>query len=46
MTPIYEAEIESWAINLLQKQGYSLLSPEEQEDERSGLSDVLLRSRV
>ena len=46
MTPIYEAEVERWVISLLQEQGYSRLSPEEQETGRSGGSDALLRRRV
>ena len=46
MTPIYEAEVEDWVISLLQEQGYSSLSAEEQEAERSRFSDVLLRRRV
>ena len=46
MTPIYEAEVEDWVIRLLQEQGYSPLSAEEQEAERDGFSDVLLRSRL
>ena len=46
MTPIYEAEVEDWVVRLLQKQGYSPLSAEEQEAERDGFSDVLLRRRL
>ena len=46
MTPIYEADVEDWVIRLLQEQGYSPLSAEEQEAERDGFSDVLLRSRL
>ena len=46
MTPIYEAEVEDWVINLLQEQGYSPLSAEEQETERDRFSDVLLRRRL
>ena len=46
MTPIYEADVEAWVIRLLQEQGYSPLSAEEQEDERGGFSDVLLRGRL
>ena len=46
MTPIYEADVEDWVISLLQEQGYSPLSVEEQEAERDGFSDVLLRRRL
>jgi len=46
MTKIYESDIETFAIELLQKQGYSYLPPEEQEAERENLSDVVLRSRL
>lgn len=46
MTPIYEADVEDWVIRLLQEQGYSPLSAEEQEAERDGFSDVLLRRRL
>lgn len=46
MTPIYEADVEDWVISLLREQGYSPLSAEEQEAERDGFSDVLLRSRL
>ena len=46
MTPIYEADVEDWVIRLLQEQGYSPLSAEEQEAERDGFSDVLLRGRL
>lgn len=46
MTPISEAKLEDWVIRLLQEQGYSPLSAEEQEAGRDGFSDVLLRSRL
>ena len=46
MTPIYEAEVEDWVIDLLQEQGYSPLSAEEQEAGRDGFSDLLLRRRT
>ena len=46
MTPIYEAEVEDWVIDLLQEQGYSPLSAEEQEAGRDGFSGLLLRRRV
>ena len=46
MTPMSEAELEKRVIELLQGQGYSPLSAEEQEAERDGFSDVLLRRRL
>ena len=44
MTPIYEADVESWVMSLLQEQA-TPLSPEEQEAGRDGFSNVLLRRR-
>ena len=46
MSPLYESDVENFAIALLQKQGYAYLSPEEQETERQNLSDVVLRGRL
>jgi type I restriction enzyme, R subunit len=46
MTKISESHIENFAIELLEKQGYVYLSPEEQETERQNLSDVVLRGRL
>ena len=46
MTKIYESDIEKFAIELLQKQGYTYFSPEEQEPERESLSEVVLRGRL
>jgi len=46
MTKIYESDIEHFAIELLQKQGYTYSSPEEQEAERENLSEVVLRGRL
>ncbi len=46
MTKIYESDIENFCIELLEKQGYTYLSPEEQEVERADLSDVVLRGRL
>ena len=37
MTPTSEADVEDWVISLLQEQGYSFLSPEEQETGRPGV---------
>lgn len=46
MTNIYESDIENFCIELLQKQGYTYLSPEEQETERANLADVVLHDRL
>ena len=46
MTKIFESDIENFAIELLQKQGYVYLSPEQQETERQNLSEVVLRGRL
>jgi type I restriction enzyme R subunit len=46
MTKIFESDIEKFTIELLEKQGYVYLSPEEQETERPNLSDVVLRGRL
>ena len=46
MTKIYESDIEKLAIELLETQGYSYLSPEKQEAERENLSDAILRVRL
>ncbi len=46
MTKIYESDIENFCIELLEKQGYTYLSPEEQEIERADLADVVLRGRL
>ena len=46
MNEIYESDIEHFAIELLQKQGYTYFSPEDQEAERESLSGVVLRNRL
>lgn len=46
MAKMYESDIEQLAIELLEEQGYSYLSPEEWEAERGDLSVVILRQRV
>ncbi len=46
MTKIYESDIELWVIELLEKQGYTYLSPEEQEAERPDMREVVLRGRL
>jgi type I restriction enzyme R subunit len=43
---IFESDIERFVVELLQKQGFVYLSPEEQEKERTSLSDVVLKSRL
>jgi len=43
---ITEGEVEQVAIELLEEQGYSYLTPEEWEVERGDLSNVLLRDRL
>jgi len=46
MSKIYESDIEKLAIELFETQGYLYLSPEKQEVERKGLSDVVLKVRL
>ena len=46
MATLYESDVEELAVELLESQGYSYLSPEEQEAERQNLSDVVLRARL
>lgn len=46
MTKIYESDIEKWAVELLEQQGYSYLSLEQQETERPMLTEVILRGRL
>jgi type I restriction enzyme, R subunit len=46
MNRIYESHIEEWVVELLEKQGFSYLSPEEQEVERGDLHDVVLAQRL
>ena len=43
---IFESDIEQLVIEFLEQQGYVYLSPEEQEAERSSLSEVVLRNRL
>jgi len=45
MNRIYESHIEEWVVELLEKQGFSYLAPEEQEAERGDLHDVVLQQR-
>lgn len=46
MNRIYESHIEEWVVQLLEKQGFSYLSPEAQEVERGDLHDVVLAQRL
>jgi len=46
MSRIYESDIEKWVVELLEQQGYTYLSPEEQEAERGDLREVILQSRL
>ena len=46
MTTLYESDIENLAIELLEKQGYTYLSPEEQVLERGTHSEVILRAHL
>ena len=46
MTPIFESDVEEFVIELLQGQKFEYLSPEEQEEERKDLSEVVLKERL
>lgn len=47
MTKIFESDVEQLVIEFLQKQGFTYLSPEAQEEERNNnLSDVVLKDRL
>lgn len=46
MSKIFESTIEQFAIELLQNQGWQYLSPEEQELERSSLSEVIFKNHL
>ena len=46
MNRIYESEIEEWTVELLEGQGYTYLSPDEQEAERGDLREVVLAGRL
>jgi type I restriction enzyme R subunit len=46
MNKIYESDVEKFCIELLQTQGYTYLSPEDQEIERDGVVEVVLRERL
>jgi len=46
MTPIFESDIEQFVIELLEKQGFDYLAPEEQEEERKDLGEVVLKERL
>lgn len=46
MNRIYESHIEEWVVQLLEKQGFAYLSPEQQEAERGDLHEVVLVQRL
>src|SRR3989344_6321726 len=46
MTKIYEDDIEKLVLELMEKQGYVYLSPDDQEAERPDLREVVLRGRL
>lgn len=46
MSNIYESDVEKLCIELLVEQGYNYLSPEDQEAERGGLLEVILKDRL
>ena len=46
MATLYESDVEQLVIELLKEQGYSYLSPEDQETERQNLSEVVLQGRL
>ena len=46
MLSLYESEVEKWVIELLQEQGYTYLSPEEQKRGRGDFSEVVFRGRL
>ncbi len=46
MLSLYESEVEEWVVELLQEQGYTYLSPEEQKRERGDFSEVVFRERL
>jgi len=46
MTKIYESDVEEMVIKTLQSQGYIYLTPEKQEEERGGVSEVILKNRL
>jgi type I restriction enzyme R subunit len=46
MPPIFESDVEEFVIELLQKQGFDYLAPEEQEKERKDLGEVILKDRL
>lgn len=46
MTKIFESTIEEFVIELLENQGWQYLSPEDQENERTDLGQVVLKNRL
>ena len=43
---IYESDIEQWVVELLVKEGYTYLSPDDQEPERPDLTEAVLVGRL
>lgn len=46
MPPIFESDVEKFVIELLQKEGFDYLAPEQQEAERRDLGEVVLLARL
>ena len=46
MPHLSESDVEQSAIELLQAEGYTYLAPEEQENERQNLNEVVLKNRL
>ncbi|TKJ34650.1 MAG: DEAD/DEAH box helicase [Planctomycetes bacterium B3_Pla] len=46
MLPIFESDVEEYVIELLQSQGFDYLAPEQQEEERRDLGEVILLARL
>lgn len=46
MSRIYESHIEEWVVEMLEKQGYAYLAPDQQEEERGDLREVVLQGRL
>lgn len=46
MTKIYENDIELWVIEMLEAEGYTYLSPDDQEVERPDLREVVMVERL
>ncbi|MFH0734688.1 MAG: type I restriction endonuclease subunit R [bacterium] len=46
MKTLFESDVEQLTVELFEQQGYFYLTPEEQENERGDLSEVILKSRL